>query len=219
MTTQKSFKRRVRARMEKTGESYTTARAQLISKTAPQVPEYEPRFSDEVVRERTGRTLTDWFGLLDEWGATEREHPEIATWLRVDNGVPGWWAQGVTVEYEKARGLRPIGGDRDGTMNASASKTVAVPVERLFDAFVDPDLREEWLPGAPLRERTARPSRTARYDWGDGSTRVIVGFDAKSEAKSTVAISHERLPDRESADDMKAYWRERLAVLKAVLEE
>ena len=40
-----------------------------------------------------------------------------------EHGVPGWWAQGVTVEYEKARGLRPIGGDRDGTYNVTASKT------------------------------------------------------------------------------------------------
>ena len=32
MTTQKLFKRRVRARMEKTGESYTTARQQLATR-------------------------------------------------------------------------------------------------------------------------------------------------------------------------------------------
>jgi len=32
MTTQKDFKRLVRARMEKTGEAYTTARAQLLKK-------------------------------------------------------------------------------------------------------------------------------------------------------------------------------------------
>jgi hypothetical protein len=31
MTRQKSFKRLVRARMEKTGESYTAARARLLS--------------------------------------------------------------------------------------------------------------------------------------------------------------------------------------------
>ena len=93
-----------------------------------------------------------------------------------------------------------------------------MPVERLYEAFSDLELREQWLPAAPLRERTAQPHRTARYDWGDGSTRVIVGFQAKGDAKSTVAISHERLPDSESAEQMKAYWRERLAVLKAVLE-
>jgi uncharacterized protein YndB with AHSA1/START domain len=37
----------------------------------------------------------------------------------------------------------------------SASKTVAAPVERLFAAFVDADLRERWLPDAGLRERTS----------------------------------------------------------------
>ena len=47
---------------------------------------------------------------------------------------------------------------------------------------------------------------------------MIVGFQAKGDGKSTVAVSHERLPDGESAEQMKTYWRERLAVLKAVLE-
>ena len=215
MTTQQSFKRRVRARMEKTGESYTAARAQLIPAAEP---EWEARISADKVRERTGRTWNQWFALLDEWEARDRSHPEIAAWLNAEHGVAGWWAQSVTVEYEKARGLRPPGGDRDGTLNAGASKTVAVAVERLYEAFAELELREQWLPGAPLRERTAQPNRGVRYDWGDGSTRVIVGFQAKSADKSTVAISHERLPDSESAEQMKAYWRERLAVLKAVLE-
>jgi hypothetical protein len=210
MTTQQSFKRRIRARMEKTGESYTAARAQLLPE-----PEWEARISAERVRERTGRTWNQWFSVLDEWGAAEREHPEIASWLIAEQAVPGWWAQGITVEYEKARGLRPQGGGRDGTLNVSASKTVAVPVERLYEAFTD---LEPWAPGAPLRERTATPGRGARYDWGDGSTRVIVGFTAKGEAKSTVALSHERLPDGESADSMRSYWRERLEVLKRLLE-
>jgi hypothetical protein len=218
MTTQQSFKRRVRARMEKTGESYTAARAQLLPDPEPEQPEVQPRISEERVRDRTGRTWREWFALLDEWGATERSHSEIAAWMGAEHGVSGWWAQGVTVEYEKARGLRPVGGDRDGTLNVSASKTVAVPVERLFEAFADLDVREEWLPGAPLRERTTQPSRSARYDWGDGSTRVLVTFTAKGDAKSTVAVSHERLPDAETAERMRSYWRERLPVLKAVLE-
>ena len=216
MTTQQSFKRRVRTRMEKTGESYTAARAQLLPET---VPGYEPRIADEKVREKTGRGWRDWFEALDEWGAVEREHPEIAAWLGTEHGVPGWWAQGITVEYEKARGLRPIGGGRDGSYNVSASRTVAVPVERLFEAWSDPSLRERWLGGADLRERTSTAPRTARYDWEDGSTRVIVGFEAKGGAKSTVALSHERLPDPDEAARLKVFWRERLVALKALLED
>ena len=74
------------------------------------------------------------------------------------------------------------------------------------------------LPGAALRVRTATAPRTARYDWEDGSTRVVVGFDAMGEAKSRVAVSHERLPDADAADEMKSWWRERLAALKPLLE-
>jgi Domain of unknown function (DUF4287) len=215
MTTQQSFKRRIRARMAKTGESYTAARAQLLPDPEP---EYEPRISDEKVEAATGRVWRDWFDLLDEWGAVDREHREIAGWLNAEHGVPGWWAQGVTVEYEKARGLRPIGGDRDGTYNVSASKTIGVPVERLFEAWSDPEQRERWLGDFELRERTSTPPRGARYDWEDGSTRLIVLCEAKGESKSTVALSHERLPDADEAARLKAFWRERMAALKEQLE-
>jgi hypothetical protein len=214
MTTQQSFKRRIRARMEKTGESYTAARAQLLP--GPE-PDYEPRMSDEKVAAATGRVWRDWFELLDEWQAVGREHREIATWLRTEHGVPGWWAQTVTVEYERARGLRPLRGDRDGTYNVSASRTVGVPVERLFEAWSDAEQRARWLGEVELRERTSTPPKTARYDWTDGS-RLIVGFDAMGEAKSRVAVAHERLPDEDEAARLKAFWRERLAALKSQLE-
>jgi hypothetical protein len=93
-----------------------------------------------------------------------------------------------------------------------------VPVERLFDAFVDESQRERWLPGGELRERTATRPRSARFDWGDGATRVHVAFTAKDETKSTVAIQHIRLADAGEAERTKALWREHMATLKEVLE-
>jgi hypothetical protein len=71
---------------------------------------------------------------------------------------------------------------------------VAVPVEDLFDAFVDADVRDRWLPGVVLHERTSRPGRSARFDWEDGATRVNVGFAANGEAASQAAVEHERSP-------------------------
>ena len=49
--------------------------------------------------------------------------------------------------------------------------------------------------------------------WEGGRTRVNVGFTAKGEAKSTVAVSHERLADADEAERMKVFWRERLTAL------
>jgi Domain of unknown function (DUF4287) len=216
MTRQKSFKRLVRMRMEKTGESYTAARATLLAADDAQAPAVT--MGDEAIRRGTGRGWEEWFDLLDEAGASEWPHKEIARRLREEHAIGGWWAQSVTVSYERARGLRALG-ERPEGFSVTAQKTVAVPVERLYEAFVDESLRARWLPDADLRERTATKPRSARFDWGDGATRVVVGFTAQGAAKSTAALEHERLADAEEAGRMKAFWRERMGALRAQLEE
>lgn len=180
--------------------------------------ESSERISDDTVAERTGKTRDDWFALLDAWGAAERTHGEIARHLNEEHGVAGWWSQHVTVAYERARGMRDHGERPDG-FSASASKTVGVPVERLFAAFEDEAERAAWAPDAPLRVRTATAPRSARFDWGDGPTRVIAWFETKGDGRSTVALEHERLPDADEAERMKGFWRERLGHLKTRLEE
>jgi hypothetical protein len=217
MTTQRSFKRLVRARMEKTGESYTAARARLLAGDEPQ--RISLATSDETIRERTGRGWEEWFDLLDDWGAADKTHREIARWLAGQQGIHplAWNAQAIAGSYERSRRGRRVGQHEDG-FTVTATKTVAVPVERLYDAFVDASLRAAWLPDGELHERTATKPRSARFDWGGDGTRVHVSFAAKGEAKSTAALSHERLRDGAEAERMKAFWRERVAGLKAVLE-
>jgi hypothetical protein len=220
MTRQRSFKRLVRSRMEKTGESYTAARAVLLAgEEEPQAAEAWLATSDERIRERTGRGWEEWFDLLDEWGAAERKHREISRWVADQLGIGPlvWEAQAVTSSYERTRGLRAVGETEQG-FAVSATRTVAVPVERLFDAVVDESQRLTWLPDGELSERTATRPKSARFDWGDGATRVIVVFESKGEAKSTMALQHVRLRDGQEAERMKAYWRERVTALKEELE-
>jgi uncharacterized protein YndB with AHSA1/START domain len=95
---------------------------------------------------------------------------------------------------------------------------VAVPVDRLYEAFMDPGLRERWLPGVKLEVRAAKPGKSIRANWDDGSTRLVIAFTARGDAKSQVALVHERVPDAEAAAELKAWWRERVAVLKEILE-
>jgi pimeloyl-ACP methyl ester carboxylesterase len=219
MTRQSSFKRLVRARMGKTGESYTAARTTLLSADDSETTSGPAlTMSDEAIRRRSGLGWEEWFGVLDDWGAAERPHKEIAGWLREQQGIDGWDAQSVAVSYERARGLRAVGERPDG-FSVTAQKTVAVPVDRLYEAVVDESLRSQWLRDGELRERTATKPKSARFDWGDGETRVVIGFQAKGEAKSTVALEHERLPDAEQAERMKAFWRARLSALASRLEQ
>src|SRR4051794_20301663 len=216
MTRQRSFKRLVRSRMEKTGESYTAARAMLLTADdAKAIDRTALATSDENIRRRTGKGWEEWFDLLDDWGAAERSHREIARWVAEQQGVVplAWNAQAVAGSYERARGLRAVGEHADG-FSITASRTVAVPVDRLYDAFVDEGERRRWLPEADLRERTATRPRSVRFDWGDGASRVHVTLLAKDEAKSVATVEHARLPDAEEAERMKAYWRERVSTLK-----
>jgi hypothetical protein len=206
--------------MEKTGESYTAARAMLLRAEEPAgstVPRLKT--SDEKIRQRTGRGWEEWFAVLDEWGAQDRSHREIARWVAEQQGVVplAWNAQAVVGGYELTRGLREVG-EKDDGFAITASRTVAVPVGRLYDAFADEALRRRWLPDAPLSERTASREKSARFDWGDGTTRVNVTFLARDDAKSTVALEHRRLPDAGEAARFKAYWRSRLLTLKTLLE-
>ena len=220
MTEQKSFKRLVRARMEKTGESYTTARARLLRADETEGLEgVKLSTSDEAIRRRTGRGWEEWFEMLDNWGAPTRTHRETARWLAEQQGLHplAWNVQAIAASYERARGLREVGEKDDGFV-ITASRTVAVPVERLYEAFVSDEARGRWLPDGRLRERTTTRPKSARFDWADGDTRVNVTFLSKGEEKSTAALEHRRLADAKEADRMKAYWRERLAALKTTLE-
>ncbi|MBB5481208.1 hypothetical protein [Micromonospora parathelypteridis] len=236
MTNQRSFKARVRTRMAKTGESYTTARRQLLNRAAqpasaaPPPPEPTPtprpgsaaaqteRIADDLIHARSGRRWADWFALLDAAAATEWTHTQIARHLVAEHEVPGWWAQTITVGYEQARGLRAPGQQRGGGFSASASRTVAVPALRLYEAFADETARARWLPDVDVRVRTTTAPRSFRADWVGGPTRIVVGFDAVGESKTRVNVLHEKLTGAEQAAELKAYWRERLAVLKELLE-
>jgi uncharacterized protein YndB with AHSA1/START domain len=227
MTTDKDFKRLVRGRMQKTGESYTTARAHLRKQkpTPADVPAAVPAAadyarlagrSDAIVKANTGCTWERWVKALDRVQADTWPHGEIAKYVQEKYQVPGWWAQTVTVGYERIKGLRAVGQRRDGSFEANKSKTYPVPLSRLYRAFHDARTRARWLPGVDLTIRTATREKSMRITWPD-RTSVVVGFLRKAPGKSQIALTHGKLPDQAAATGMKQYWEERLEALKAQL--
>ncbi len=204
----RDLKRLARSRMKKTGESYTAARAELVKKSKQNLSE-RAGMSDEVVAAKTGRTWEEWVRILDVRGARSMVHGEIARYLNEEQGVPGWWAQMVTVGYERIRGLREIGQRRSGEYAASKSKTIAAPVGKLFRAFATSRTREKWLPGVDWKVRKAIPDKSLRVTWEDG-TSVEFYFIAKDREKSQVALEHRKLKSKAQAEKVKAYWGDRL---------
>ena len=230
MPRNKDLKRLTRARMRKTGESYTTARAHLLKKgERPSAAvkgktdgEAKPDLaalagmSDEAVRKATGCDWEKWVWALDNQGAQSMPHREIAQLVHEKWKIPGWWAQTVTVGYERIHGLRAIGQRRGGSWEANKSKTLPVSVARLYRAFSVANTRKRWLTGAKLEVRKATPGKSMRITWED-ATPVDVYFYAKGEAKSQVAIQHRKLASQTEADRLKKFWGERLAALAELM--
>ena len=235
MPTQKTFKGRVRARMTKTGESYTAARRQLLNKAADPVEPLSADSAGRIPPPSRARPATRSASPTMRWSArpasvmpsgspssTHGARPSTGTprspgWLSETHGVPGWWTQSVTVAYERARGMRARHQMRDG-FSVSATRTVGVAADRALEAFTSASLRERWLPNAPMHQRPTRAALSARFDWSDPPSRVIVTVVPKGADKTVVAVAHEQLPDAEAGERQKAAWREWLGALKTVLE-
>ena len=235
MPRNKDLKRLVRARMDKTGEAYTAALSNIIRKpkaaTVSTVaatprstslsatkPDYAAiaGMSDEKLKAKTGCTWERWVYALDRKGAEKMSHGEIVKIVNEKYKVPGWWSQTVTVGYERIKGLRARGQRRDGSYEASKSRTFNVPVKTLFDAWAKPAVRRRWMNGETMRVRTATAPKSMRLDFADHSI-IAVGFAAKGKSKSSVAVQHTKLPDRATADRLKQYWSDRLDALGEVV--
>jgi hypothetical protein len=220
MPKQKDFKRVVRMRMQKTGESYTTARLHLATKkqaTPEPAPDYAAlaRLSDESVKNATGCDWSKWVFVLDKAGGKEMSHPELVAHVREKYKTPSWWTQMVAVGYERIRGLRAHGQMRSGDWSVSKSKTVNAPLAKLYAAFSNARQRAKWLPGVKVTVRGSTPNKSIRLRLEDDSP-IDVTFLAKSEAKSQVALEHRKLATKADADRIRTFWTERLNALAAM---
>jgi hypothetical protein len=178
MPRDKDRKRIIRERMKKTGESYTAARAHVLSKKTAERPAAPVRdlgalagMTDAAVAAKTGRTWRQWVDALDADGAASMTHRDVAAMLHGKHHVGDWWAQTVTVGYERIKGLRERGQRRNGTYEATKSRTYNVPVAVLFDAWADDAARRRWLDGVEPVVRTATKPKSMRLRWPDRHAR------------------------------------------------
>src|SRR5688572_21428173 len=200
MTEARKLKRAIRARSARTGESYTAARLQFLKarqkRTAPKaapapVPPPRPTAAPRGLREaavvaKTGHGYEHWFGVLDAFGAAVKGHTAAARHLANEHGVPGWHSQGITVAYERARGLRAVN-QAAGGFQVAVSKMVPVDLDTALSALRAP-ARRKWLSGADPALRRALEAALAvgakgvvrgpkrsrvRYKWGATSVELV----------------------------------------------
>jgi hypothetical protein len=178
-----------------------------------------PGISDEAVKKATGCDWNEWFGCLDKAGCKKKTHKEIAELIyRRWPKVGGWWSQMVTVGYERARGRRAKN-QAGGSWRVSSSKTVAVPVKSLFNAWKNPKRRAAWLKDHRFTVRKATAPKSMRILWVDGKTSIEANFCSKGARKSSVSLQHNQLAGAKDVAKMRAYWSKALDKLKAAVEK
>lgn len=243
MTDQKKLKKAVRARSAKTGESYTAARRQVLqakakipaadsaAKRAAAPPASRGEVSDASARQQTGHGLDHWFAVLDDFDGATKGHTASARHLKQEHGIPGWYAQGITVAYERAHGLRAVNQACSGGFQVSVSKTLPAALEEVIAALAEPQRRAAWLSeadpalGEALQaaltgpkpkeiKRKGTESARLRYRWGKST--VELRLNAKPTG-TTLAADNMDLVDAAEVDLRRAAWKEALEGLLRTL--
>ena len=206
-----------RASSAKKSAGTSAARKSVPREAPPTGGERIAGVGSDAVRNATGKGWSEWLALLDREKAGAMTHQEIGKLLYEKHGVPGWWAQMITVGYEQARGMRAKH-QKPGGFEIGRTKTIAAPADAVFAAWSDERRRARWLADPGITIRKATPGKSLRVTWVDGKTSLVVDLLPKGE-KTTVAVQHCKLQGARAAERMKTYWGEQLERLKALLEK
>jgi hypothetical protein len=195
--------------------------------------------TDEAVAKATGKTKTEWFKIIHAAGKADLPHKEIARFLREKCGASDWWAQEITVIFEKETGRRVLGQTADAGFQLGVSKTVytapgAVWVYLMsregFELISGPLDDGVWKkcrdnPAASGQSKTGIEftvttfkdgshlrMRWKKPEWQSHSILQVRLTDKSTHEKNKTAVTihHEKLPDPEAREELKAYWKEQM---------
>ena len=179
-------------------------------------PVYLPSMSNSVVKARTGRDWVGWFGALDKAGAARLEHKAIVGILSREYGLPGWWRQMVTVEYERTRGLR-VRHETASGFSVAVSKTLATPLPVLYAATANATQRKKWFPKGAFEPSSQTKHKYMRGAWNQDA-RLEIGFYAKGEQKAQIALQVRKLGQKSDVERERKAWKAAVSRLQALLE-
>jgi hypothetical protein len=117
----------------------------------------------------------------------------------------------VTVEYERARGLRAVHETTSG-FSVGVSKTFAADPATVFDAITDAKQRKRWFPKAALEITSQRAGKTVRGKWKNDA-RIDFEIYPKPNGKTQLTVAVTKLPDRDAVEAERAAWKAALAKL------
>lgn len=184
---------------------------------APIKTPHTPAISDDTVKAKTGKDWSGWFRVLDRAHAAKLPHKEIARLLVTKHKIPGWWSQMVTVEYERARGLRAMHEQGDG-FSFTLSRTLPVSLDKLYAAAADAKRRTRWFPKGLFTATSQTENKYLNGRW-KGVAKLTAGFYAKGAQKAQIAVALSKLKDAASREAERTAWKAALEKLASLAQK
>jgi hypothetical protein len=164
---------------------------------------------NDALRAATGKGWSEWLAMLDAAGAATKglDHDRLIDLaMRSLPETAGWWAQMVSVGYERARGLREKHESCNGEFQATLSKTFPVPLFAAFAAWADASLRGEWLDAPDLSFTKLNAGKNIRARWPDGAL-LDIRFNATGPDRCQIVVDTMKLNDADAVQQAKAFWQ------------
>jgi uncharacterized protein YndB with AHSA1/START domain len=195
--------------------------------------------TDEAVKKQTGKSWKEWFSILDKRGGVSKGRRDIGNYLYGECKLDQWWCATLNVEYEAQNGVVEKDGRPKG-YTICATKTIAAPIDDIFERWASSDGLNEWFSTKNKAEvadggkysnadgdagtyKRVRRNKDLRFTWENpahsGVSLVDVVFQDKGKGKTGVMVTHDRIQTRAEADGLREGWGAALDRLKALVEK
>jgi uncharacterized protein YndB with AHSA1/START domain len=188
--------------------------------------------SSKSVQKATGKTLEEWYKIIDREGGKKMTHREIARMLYDKKYIKsGWWCQMVTVQYEYTTNRRVIGKTADVGFEIGVTKTFPVSPKEAWELLTSEKGAEIWLGrvkgiGFRVKEkfqteegiegeiRTLDRGRKLRLKLGTTTVQLYV---LPTGEKTSIHFHQEKLKSMKEREAQRKHWQNILTGLEKKL--
>ena len=190
----------------------------------------------ETYRQKTGKQLSEWLRELDDQSAKEWTHKQTVAYLAEKHGLDAWWAQMITVDYEKHHGKRVVGETQDAGFEIGVQRTLPIDAIELWELLISPAGASLWLgepvnvvlekgqtfraTGSTYEVRSCQPGvklRLRKTSTREPMSTLQLYVTAK-ESSSILLFHQEKLQSKEAREAAKAHWQHVLDALKSYIK-
>ncbi len=195
------------------------------------------KIHDETYKQKTGKSLMEWVEELNSHQAVDWTHKQVVAHLISQHKLDDWWAQMITVEYEKHHGKRTLGQTQDAGFEIGAQRTFPVDATELWELLMSPEGSVLWLGDSlaiplekgqtfsatgndyEIRSLSDGEKLRLRKTSSDNTVSTIQLYVTPKKDKSTLLIHHEKLQDESMRATMKTHWHNVLDKLQSYIEK